>query len=204
MADPAPTPTPAEPTPAAPTEPVAPTEPLAPAAPQPPAAPEEGRGGKEAVLADLAKERDRRQELERKLTDLEQAGKSQLDAIAKALGLKDDAPDPGQTLAELEKAQREAAENAAALTRFQVAVEKAVPSHLVEFVTGSTREEVEASVEKVLAAFGAAMPRSPQPDPSQGPQGAPTSLETQIAAAEAAGDTREVIRLKARKGLNPA
>lgn len=186
-----------------PAEPAVTDAPPAPATPSEPAA-GDGKGGKEAVLADLAKERDRRQDLERKIADLEQAGKTQLDAIAKALGLKEDAPDAGQIAAQLEQAQREAAANAAALTRFQVAVEKSVPSHLVEFVSGSTREEIEASVEKVLSAFGAGTPRSPQPDPSQGQQGAPTSLESLIAAAEAAGNTREVIRLKARKGLNPA
>lgn len=188
-ADPAPQPTP--PIPAAPAEPTEPTG--------------DGKGGKDAVLADLAKERDKRQALEQRLSAAEQASKDQLDAIAKALGLKDDAPDPAAITKELEDAQRTAAENAAALTRFQLAVEKSVPAHLVEFVTGSTRDEVEASITKVLAAFGTSTaPGTPKPDPSQGQLGAPTSLDALIAAAEQAGNTREVIRLKARKGLNPA
>lgn len=191
-------------TPEQPVQPAAEATAATPPAPEATAAPEEGKGGKEAVLADLAKERDRRQELEQKIAEIETASKSQLDAIAKALGLKEDEQDPTQIAQQLEDSKRQAAENAAALTRFQVAVEKAVPSHLVEFVTGQTREEVEASVEKVLAAFAGSTTRSPQPDPSQGQQGAPASLDAQIAAAREKGDTREVIRLKARKGHNNA
>lgn len=195
-----------EPAPATPDVPTPTVEtPAVPApAPADAPAPEEGKGGKESVLADLAKERDKRQALEQKLADSQATQQSQLDAIAKALGLKEDAPDPAAIAQQLAESQRQAADNAASLTRFQVAVEKAVPAHLVEFVTGSTREEVEASVEKVLAAFSAApSPQSgPRPDPSQGQQGAPASLDALISAAEAAGNTREVIRLKARKGFN--
>ena len=87
------------------------------------------------------------------------------------------------------------------LTRYEVAIEKAVPSHLVEFITGTTREDVEASVAKVLAAFGSSKPTGPRPDPSQGSGGQPVGMNEQIAAAEKAGNTREVIRLKARAGL---
>lgn len=110
--------------------------------------------------------------------------------------------------ADLAAARKEAADAAEAtqtakgrLTRYEVAIEKAVPSHLVEFITGTTREDVEASVAKVLAAFGSSKPTGPRPDPSQGSGGQPVGMNEQIAAAEKAGNTREVIRLKARAGL---
>jgi len=123
--------------------------------------------------------------------------------IGKAIGLVqgDEAPDPNKLAEQLAESQRAATENAAALIRYKTAIEKQVPSHLMEFIGGSTAEEVEASIEKVLAAFAASKPNGPQPDPSQGQQGAPTSLDAQIAEAEKAGNTREAIRLKARKGM---
>jgi len=88
------------------------------------------------------------------------------------------------------------------LTRYEVAVEKQVPPHLVEFITGSTREDVEASVAKVLAAFGSSKPTGPRPDPSQGASGLPVGIDEQISAAMAKGDTREAIRLKTRKSIS--
>ena len=177
------TPAPEQPAPEAPAA-EAPTEPTG-------DKPDEGKGGKDAVLADLAKERDKRQALEQKYAEAQQTQQQQLDAIAKALGLKseDEAPDPAKITAELEDSRKQAAENAAALARYRLAVEKQVPSHLVEFVTGSTAEEVESSIEKVLAAFGNSKPSGPRPDPGQGVQGAPASLDAQIAEAEKAGNT---------------
>jgi len=199
MAEPA-----TDPTPAAP--PVK-DEPKPDAKPEPDVKPEpddadKGKGSKDAVLADLAKERDKRQALEQQVNDLLPL-KEQFAAIAKVFGGKDDeAPsDPAQLTEQLQESQRVAAENAAALIRYKTAIEKQVPSHLMEFIGGSTAEEVEASIEKVLAAFAASKPTGPQPDPSQGQQGAPASLDAQIAEAEKAGNTREVIRLKARKGM---
>lgn len=93
MADPTPTP---DPTPApdpAPDPTPTPTD--------PPANPDEGKGGKDAILADLAKERDKRQGLEQQIADLQAAQQAQLDGLAKALGLKqDDAPPDPARLAE--------------------------------------------------------------------------------------------------------
>lgn len=180
----------------------------APAAEDPkPETTEQGNPGEDA-LGDAGKKALDRMKAERNAAreeakQLQQQQQQQLDAIAKALGLKSDAeaPDPAQITAELEESRRLAAENAAALTRYRLAVEKEVPAHLVEFVTGSTAEEVETSIEKVLSAFSSAKPNGPRPDPSQGVQGAPASLDALIAEAEKAGNTREVIRLKARKAL---
>lgn len=177
----------------------------------PPAAPEqspvppveEGKGGKEAVLADLAKERDKRQALEQQLAEAKTAQQSQLDAIAKALGLKSESEpvDPAVLTQQLTDAQRESAESKARLARYEAAITNQVPSHLIEFITGATPEEIESSITKVVAAFNASKPTGPRPDPSQGVQGAPASLDEQIAAAEKAGDTKTVIRLKARKAV---
>lgn len=74
---------------------------------------EEGKGGKAAILADLAAERDKRQALEKQVTDLSAAQQQQLDAIAKALGLKQDdaAPDPAK-LAEQVTAEQQRARDA--------------------------------------------------------------------------------------------
>lgn len=56
---------------------------------------DKGKGSKDAVLADLAKERDKRQELEQQFTDFRTA-------LAGALGLnKDEAPDPAALAAQL-------------------------------------------------------------------------------------------------------
>ncbi|HET6816879.1 MAG TPA: hypothetical protein VFH66_06595, partial [Mycobacteriales bacterium] len=190
------------------TPPAAPETPPATPAPtgqQPPApAPaEEGKGGKDAVLADLAKERDKRQSLERELQEAKSSQQAQLDAIAKALGLKPEAEpvDPAVLTQQLTDAQRETAESKARLARYEAAIAQQVPSHLVEFITGSTAEEIEASITKVVAAFNASKPTGPRPDPSQGIQGAPTSLDEQIAAAEQAGDIKTAVRLKARKAV---
>lgn len=116
MADPA-TP-PADPATPPPADPAAP-----PAADPPPADPpsDDGKGGKDAVLADLAKERDKRQELEGKLTEFQTTQQRQMDAIAKALGLKqDDAPpDPATLTAQITEAQEQAREAAVQLAVYR-------------------------------------------------------------------------------------
>ena len=73
---------------------------------------DDGKGGKDAILADLAKERDKRQGLETDLQTLKDSQQSQLDAIAKALGLKpDDQPaDPAKLTADITAAQADARE----------------------------------------------------------------------------------------------
>lgn len=96
-------------------------------APSPtPGSPDDGKGGKDAILADLAKERDARQALQQQIADLQTAQQSQMDALAKALGLKsDDAPpDPAALTAEIE------AEKANARTAsLQLAVFKSAADH---------------------------------------------------------------------------
>lgn len=99
--DPTPTPTPDPSS----TDP-APTEP--PAAPADPG--DDGKGGKDAILADLAKERDKRQALEQTVTQMQTSQQQQMDALAKALGLKSDdtPPDPEKLTQEVTAAQEQA------------------------------------------------------------------------------------------------
>jgi hypothetical protein len=97
MPDPTPTP---DPTPAPDPAP----QPTPPADPPADPKPDDGKGGKDAILADLAKERDARQALQQQMTDLQTAQQQQMDALAKALGLKKDdtPPDPAALTAQIE------------------------------------------------------------------------------------------------------
>lgn len=88
--------------PDAPTTPTTPpatpptTTPAAQGTPTQPA--DEGKGGKDAVLKDLATERDKRQALETQVQQLTAAQQTQKDALAKAFGL---APDETSDVAKL-------------------------------------------------------------------------------------------------------
>lgn len=111
-ADPAPTDPPADP-------------PADPAPTDPPADPDPSKGGKDAVLADLAKERDKRQQLEKTVSEMQTAHQQQMDALAVALGVKknDTPPDPAALASEIEaeKANARAA-------NLQLAVFKVAPT----------------------------------------------------------------------------
>lgn len=108
--------------PAAPPADPAPTDPPADPKPaDPPAPSDDGKGGKDAILADLAKERDKRQELEGRLTEFQTQQQQQMDALAKALGLKpDDAPpDPAALTAQIAEEQGKAREAAVQLAVYR-------------------------------------------------------------------------------------
>lgn len=79
-------------------------------------------------------------------------------------------------LSDLERAQAQAAEAAAELDRLRseniranVALAKGVPADLIEFLTGSTEEEVAAKADLLMTRLGAS--GTPKPDPSQGAKG---------------------------------
>lgn len=64
-----------------------------------------------------------------------------------------------------------AQEAEAKLLRYEVASEHEIPANAMKFLTGTTREEIEASAKDVLALIGdAGKPRPPKPDPNQGRQ----------------------------------
>lgn len=75
----------------------------------PPADP--AKGGKDAILANLAKERDKRQELEQTVSEMQTAHQAQMDALAKAFGIKpdDEPPDPAKLAEQITAAQGETA-----------------------------------------------------------------------------------------------
>lgn len=94
---------------------------------------DDGKGGKDAILADLAKERDKRQTLEQTVSEMQTAHKQQMDALAKAFGLKSDEgnpPDPAKLAEQIaaEQAKVTAAESRAVDAERQLAVFKAAPT----------------------------------------------------------------------------
>lgn len=113
--DPPADPPPADPPTDPPADPPAPTD--------PPADPEPGKGGKDAILADLVKERGKRQGLETELQTLKEAQQGQLDAIAKALGLKDDdtPPDPTKLAEQISEEQSKTAASARQVEIYRLA-----------------------------------------------------------------------------------
>lgn len=66
--------------------------------------PDEGKGSKEAVLADLARERDKRQKLEKSSAKTS----AKLEAVLSALGLNDQQEDPAKAAQQARDAQRAA------------------------------------------------------------------------------------------------
>lgn len=100
----------------------------------------------------------------KKLAEFEEASKSETQKLAERAD------------AEFNRAQQAEAE----LLRYKVANEKSVPPNAMKFLTGTTREEIEASAKDVLELIGdAGKPRAPKPDPNQG---RPTSAATSPAA----------------------
>jgi hypothetical protein len=112
-----------------------------------------GDGGKKALQA----ERDARKAADKAVAELQ----------AKLKEFED------SKLSELERAQKEATENAAELARLRaenirksVALTKGVPADLIEFLTGETEEDVAAKADLLMARL--VTPGTPKPDPSQG------------------------------------
>ena len=157
-------PTPTEPTPAATT-----TEPK----PEPAKGDEfKSEESKKSVLADLAKERDARQALEKKFED-------QQKAFAAALGLAEE-PKSGDDITETVnalKARLDESERTA--TKLAIAAEFKIPAEHHDLLTETDTEKLRAQAEKVGALIAAANPGEPQnpafvANPGQG-QGGPTS-----------------------------
>ena len=118
--------------------------------------PDLGEAGQKAIKA----ERDARKTAERTVAELAAKLKSFEDA----------------NLSELErtkKAADEAASELAALrienVRNRVALTKGVPADLIEFLTGSTEEEVTAKADVLMSRLSSS--GTPKPDPSQGAKG---------------------------------
>lgn len=115
-----------------------------------------GDGGKKALQA----ERDARKTAERTAAELAAKLKQFEDA----------------NLSELERSKKEADEAAAELAvlrqenvRNKVALAKGVPADMIEFLTGSTEEEVAAKADLLMARLNTS--GTPKPDLSQGAKG---------------------------------
>lgn len=184
--DPAPAPAPAPTTPPVPTQP-APVDPAASANP---------------LLADLAKEREKRQRLESLLAD-------SLGIDLKGGGGADSHVD--QIAAKLASHEERFASYEANLTaerearwRAEVAAAKGLTPQQAARLQGKTQEEFVADADALVALFPAAGPRNPAPDPSQGSRGGQPGpdLAAQIAAAKTAGNTRLAIALERQKLLS--
>jgi colicin import membrane protein len=122
-----------------------------------------GEAGQKAIKA----ERDARKAAERTAAELSAKLKSFEDA----------------NLSELERSKKAADEAAAELAqlrienvRNRVALTKGVPADLIEFLTGSTEEDVAAKADLLMARLGAS--GTPKPDPSQGAKGTTTQGTT--------------------------
>lgn len=118
--------------------------------------PDLGDAGQKAIKA----ERDARKTAERAVTELAAKLKSFEDA----------------NLSELERTKKAADEAASELAslrienvRNRVALAKGVPADLIEFLTGSTEDEVTAKADVLMSRLGSS--GTPKPDPSQGAKG---------------------------------
>lgn len=93
-------------------------------------------------------------------------------------------PEQERIAEELNEARTAAQAAQAALTRYEVAAEKGITGDAVKLLTGSTKEELEASADLLLTLIGNQPPKGPKPDPNQGAgKGGGTSTAAQFAAA---------------------
>ena len=194
--------TPAQPAPAE--DQGTPTNPPAPAAPPAPAGGDNwdtstGKGGKEAVLADLKAARDENKAFKERLDKL-----APLERLAAALGEGD--PSKGKT--EIEQFTERLAGNERALHeerlarwKAEVAVEKGLTAAHVGRLNGTTKDELLADADQLLTLFPAQPAAGLRPDPSQGAKGTATapSLDEQIAEARKRNDWKSVVRLESTK-----
>jgi len=154
-------------------------------------------GDKRAILADLAKEREKRKAIEDRFARL-----------AAALGDGDAAK--GKSDIELlnerfDTYERQLTTERAERFRAEVAHEKGFTPEQAALLSGTTREELAAAADRLLTLFptAPAKPGIPAPDPSQGSRGGiGIDLDARIAEAQKAGDWRRVISLQNEKLTN--
>lgn len=130
----------------------------------------DGRGGKDAVLADLARERRERQTLASKLKKLEDRDKTESQRAVE---------EAKEHQARAEKAEAE-------LVRLRVAVAKGLTPSQAKRLVGTTEAELDADADELLKdyASAASVKVKPRPDAGQG------NKETQKATGVAAGRAR--------------
>jgi hypothetical protein len=115
-----------------------------------------GDAGKKALDAERREKRaaeKRAGELEARLKEFEDRDKSDLDKVTERAT----------------SAEERATKAEQALARLEVALEKGLTPSQAKRLVGSTREELEADADELLADIGkAGAPRQPRPDPTQG------------------------------------
>lgn len=115
-----------------------------------------GDAGKKALQA----ERARAEQAEKRLRDVEAALQAEQDKHAETIKSLEDRLTEGVALAQQAVAERD---------RFQVAYSKNVPADLMEFLKGTTPDELAESADKLMTHVNA--PKTPKPDPLQGSSG---------------------------------
>lgn len=183
-----------EPTPVAdqtPTDPATQVEPAKPDGKGP-------AGGERAILADLAKEREARKELQKQVEALKP-----LQQLAATLGVK---PDQGKTdvetlTAQVTAMQQQMRESELRAMRLEVAAEKGLTPAQAARLAGDSREALAKDADDLKALFPGTpaangQPGTPAPDPSQGARGGANELTALLKAAQDKGDAKESIRLK--------
>lgn len=140
----------------------------------------DGRGSKSAVLADLARERDKRQALEARLAEFEQAEEQRK---------RSEMTEIERLQADLEAA-RKAEEDARAeiakrdldAERARIAAEFKIPAAMAGRIAGATPEEMREDAKALAEAIGPYTGPADKSAGRGGGQGTPTSLEAAIAA----------------------
>jgi hypothetical protein len=122
-------------------------------------------GDKRAVLADLAKERDKRQELEKRLEALEPLAK-------KAQELEDAQKTEVQRTTEaLAAAEARAVKAESEALRYRVATKHSIGEADAKlWLTGTSEEDLTKQAERLAELQGQQPKPQQQPDPSQGPR----------------------------------
>jgi hypothetical protein len=150
----------------------------------------------------LATERAERKKLEQQLAAL-----SPLTKLAEALGAGTPAAGGKSDVELLQEKfgtyEQQLAEERQARWRAEVAAEKGLNAQQAARLQGSTRDELTADADALVALFPTAPagPRNPTPDPSQGARGGQPGpdLDAQIAEAKAKGDNWRAVALERSK-----
>lgn len=139
---------------------------------------DKGAGGKDALKADLARERDKRQELEQSVAALKKSQDEQRDAFAKALGLAPEETSDTDKLSEQLSKLQDRLDGADRRTQvLEVATEHGIGKDDLHMLTGSTAEELKKQAEWIQGKNTEAEKAKgkPKADPSQGGGGKPAT-----------------------------
>lgn len=122
------------------------------------AAGDDGKGGKDAVLADLAKERDQRQALQQTVEQMKADQAKQAQAMAAAFGLKPEETSVDALAAQVKQMQTDLATSRTTSLRQQVALDKRLPPELAARLVGTTEQELAADADALLELMGNGAP----------------------------------------------